>query len=428
LTDAAGAAIIGDGLGVPVLVSDDPRRELAIRAAELWGEPARAMETMAVTGTAGKTSTVFTAAAGLRAAGVSTGTIGTLGFSLDEDWLDVPRSTITTPESPDVQALLARMRDAGAGAVVMEVSAHALTLQRVAAIRFDVAAFTNLGHDHLDYYHDLESYFAAKARLFTPEWSKRRLVNVDDPYGRRLLEQAPAATVSVGGAGDYRVESVEDLDGGRRRVRLATPSGSVGFELSMLGRFSVRNAAMAAAMIDLGGVDLAAALPGFAQAQVPGRMQRIELGPGAPNVVVDFAHTPESVAAALDGLPPGRRIAVLGCGGDRDKAKRQPMGRQAALHADVVVVTDDNPRSEDPAEIRAAVLQGAKEAATSKQTCVVDGQDRRSAIALALGLGSPGDWIAILGKGHETGQELAGRTIPFDDAQVARAVWEGSHG
>ncbi len=176
-------------------------------------------------------------------------------------------------------------------------------------------------------------------------------------------------------------------------------------------------------MLDLAGIDLAAALPGFADAFVPGRMQRVDLGPGAPGVVVDFAHTPESVAAALAALPEGRRIAVLGCGGDRDHAKRGPMGAAAAEGADVVVVTDDNPRSEEPAAIRAAVLAGAREAATRTGAEVIDGGGRSEAIATALRLAGPGAWVAVLGKGHETGQHLADRTVAFDDVEVVKAEW-----
>jgi len=215
---------------------------------------------------------------------------------------------------------------------------------------------------------------------------------------------------------------------GRTRVTLATPSGEVDFTLGLLGDFNVRNATTATAMLVAAGVDLAAALPGFADAFVPGRMQRIDLGPGAPGVVVDFAHTPESVAAALAALPAGRRIAVLGCGGDRDHAKRGPMGAAAAAAASVVVVTDDNPRSEDPAAIRAEVLAGARAAAAASGAEVIESGDRSAAIGRALGLAGPGDWVAVLGKGHETGQQLADRTVAFDDAAVVRREWARAGG
>jgi len=206
-------------------------------------------------------------------------------------------------------------------------------------------------------------------------------------------------------------------------VRLATPTGARTFTLGLLGAFNVRNAATAIAMLDLAGVDLATALPGLATAFVPGRMQRVDLGPGAPGVVVDFAHTPEAVSAALDGLPAGRRIAVLGCGGDRDQAKRGPMGAAAASGAAVVVVTDDNPRSEPPEAIRAAVLAGARDAARASGATVLDGGDRADAIRLALDLAGPEDWVAVLGKGHESGQQLADRTVEFDDVAVVTATW-----
>jgi UDP-N-acetylmuramoyl-L-alanyl-D-glutamate--2,6-diaminopimelate ligase len=197
----------------------------------------------------------------------------------------------------------------------------------------------------------------------------------------------------------------------------------VEFTLGLLGEFNVRNATTATAMLDVAGVDLGAALAGFADAFVPGRMQRVPLGPGAPGAVVDFAHTPESVAAALAALPQGRRVAVLGCGGDRDHAKRGPMGAAAAEGADVVVVTDDNPRSEDPATIRAAVLAGAREMAARTGAEVIDGGERTAAITTALRLAGPDGWVAVLGKGHEAGQQLADRTVAFDDVAVVESAW-----
>jgi len=313
--------------------------------------------------------------------------------------------------------------------VAMEVSSHALALHRVDGLVFDVAAFTNLGRDHLDFHVDQENYFQAKAALFRDGRCRAAVINIDDQYGRRLAAEVAAGAsirlVTTGDtdAADYHVIASEPGADGRTHVRLATPTGEVAFTLGLLGDFNVRNATTATAMLDLAGIDLAAALPGFADAFVPGRMQRVDLGPGAPGAVVDFAHTPESVAAALAALPEGRRIAVLGCGGDRDHAKRGPMGAAAAEGADVVVVTDDNPRSEEPAAIRAAVLAGAREAASRTGAEVIDGGGRSEAIATALRLAGAGAWVAVLGKGHETGQHLAGRTVAFDDVAVVRAEW-----
>lgn len=430
LTDTEGARLLG-GLGVPVVVVPDPRGRMAALAAEVYGRPGDRLALFGVTGTAGKTSTTFLLAAGLGAAGHRVGTIGTIGFALAGEQLVSGRTTVTTPESPDLQALLAYLAEQGADAVAMEVSSHALALNRVDGLVFDVAGFTNLGRDHLDFHADQEDYFQAKARLFRDGRCRTAVVNTDDEYGVRLAEELRGSDVrliTTGVAGDYRPLSIELAPDGTSSVRLATPTGERAFGLGLLGEFNLRNAATAVAMLEAGGIDLDAALPGFAAAFVPGRMQRVDLGAGAPGVVIDFAHTPEAVGAALAALPPGRRIAVLGCGGDRDQAKRAPMGAAAAGGASVVVVTDDNPRSEAPEAIRAAVLAGAREAATTSGARVLDGGERADAIRLALELARPGDWVAVLGKGHETGQELADRRIPFDDVAVVSRTWAAMTG
>jgi UDP-N-acetylmuramoyl-L-alanyl-D-glutamate--2,6-diaminopimelate ligase len=434
LTDPAGLEELA-GIGVAVAVVDDPRTAMAGIAADVYGRPGERLALYGVTGTAGKTSTTFLLAAALAAAGQSVGTIGTIGFTLDGRRLPSPRTTVTTPESPDLQALLAYFAEHGADAVAMEVSSHALALHRVDGLAFDVAAFTNLGRDHLDFHDTQEDYFQAKASLFRDGRCRAAVVNIDDEYGRRLAAELRSAgavrLVTTGAAGDYRPTAADLLADGTTRVRLATPSGEREFALGLLGAFNVRNATTATAVLDLAGIDLDLALPGFAAAFVPGRMQRVDLGEGAPGVVVDFAHTPEAVTAALDALPEGRRVAVLGCGGDRDQAKRGPMGEAAARGASVVVVTDDNPRSEPPEAIRAAVLAGARQAAADTGAEVHDGGGRADAIRLALRLAAPGDWVAVLGKGHETGQQLADRTVPFDDVDAVARIWaeqgENSH-
>jgi len=428
LTDAAGAELAADS-GLAVVVVDDPRTELARVAAEVYGRPGERLELLGVTGTTGKTSTSFLLAAGLAATGHQVGTIGTIGFRLGERQLASGRTTVTTPESSDLQALLAYLAEQGADAVAMEVSSHALALHRVDQLRFDVAGFTNLGRDHLDFHSDQESYFQAKAELFRNGRSKAAVICIDDEYGRRLAQEVRDAgemslvTTGADSSADYYVASAQLQPDGSRLVQLVTPSGQVGFQLGLLGEFNLRNATTAAAMLDVAGLDLDVALAAFAHAAVPGRMQRVDLGADAPGVIVDFAHTPESVTAALRGLPEGRRIAVLGCGGDRDQAKRGPMGAAAAREAQLVIVTDDNPRSEDPATIRAAVLAGAREAAAHSGAEVIDGGERAQAIRAALQLAGPGDWIAILGKGHERGQQLAHESVPFDDVAVVAREW-----
>ena len=426
LTDPAGARLAA-GTAVPVVVVDDPRQAMAEAAATIYGRPAEAMTMHAVTGTNGKTTTTFLLDAALRGAGVRTGVVGTIGFFLDGRPLAAPRTTVTTPEATELQGLLGYLHEQGAEAALMEVSSHALALGRVDAIVFAVSAFTNLGRDHLDFHLDEEAYFEAKASLFTPERTRRAVVNVDDPRGRELADRmardrkVELTTVGLGGTTDVAALSCDLRDDGRTAVRARLRGRPVAFTLGLPGAFNVRNAITALAMVEATGGDVDAAAAGLADASVPGRMQRVDLGPDAPVVYVDFAHTPQAVTAALEAVGSRRRIAVLGCGGDRDPAKRRPMGAAAAQHADLVVVTDDNPRSEDPAAIRAEVLVGAR--AATGTTEVVDGGDRRSAIRLALQRARPGDVVAVLGKGHELGQEVGGAVLPFSDPEVVTAEW-----
>jgi UDP-N-acetylmuramoyl-L-alanyl-D-glutamate--2,6-diaminopimelate ligase len=430
LTDAEGIKLAA-ALAVPLVAVSDPRREMGSVAAAIYGRPAESMTMYAVTGTNGKTTTTFLLDAALRASGIRTGLVGTIGYFLDGKPLDAARTTVTTPESPDLQALLGYFREQGAEAVTMEVSSHALALGRVDAIPFAVAAFTNLGRDHLDFHSDEEAYFAAKASLFAPDRARHAVVNIDDPRGRLLVERIAAAgrpevtTVSLTEAADCHALACELRDDGRTGVRARLRDRTLEFTLSLPGEFNVRNAITALAMVAITGGDLEDAVQGLAAASVPGRMQRVDLGPQAPVVFVDFAHTPQAVAAALQAVGPRRRIAVLGCGGDRDPAKRRPMGAAAAQNADLVLVTDDNPRSEPPAAIRAEVLAGARSAlsAGGRASEVLDGGDRRSAIRQALYLAGPDDVVAILGKGHELGQEVAGELLPFSDAEVAATEW-----
>lgn len=429
LTDADGARRAVD-VGVPLVVVESPRAVMARLAADFHGRPAQRLQMFGITGTNGKTSTLFLLEAGLAAAGRTVGTVGTIGFRVAGRELPAERTTVTTPEAPDLQALLATMSQAGADAVAMEVSSHALALGRVDEITFDVAAFTHLGRDHLDFHHDLEEYFWAKASLFLNGRCRAAVVNIDDDAGRRLAElvrqegRARLVTCSELAEADYRIASWTSDETGRSRVSLHTPGGGLDFTVGMVGRFNVLNAMTATAMIETAGLSLTAAASAFATAQVPGRMQRVDLGVGAPQVVVDFAHTPEAVRAALSALPGGRRVAVIGCGGDRDPIKRGPMGEIAAELAEVVVVTDDNPRSEEPAAIRAAILAGARQGASASGALVLDGGDRRSAIRTALERADPAGWIAILGKGHERGQNIGGVISPFDDVVVVREEWD----
>ena len=429
LTDAEGAERLGSGLAVPIAVAADLRGAMARIAADLYGQPTDALRMFGVTGTNGKTTTTFLLAAALRGLGLSVGSIGTLGFELDSEPLRVARTTVTTPESIDLQALLALMRDLGAQAVAMEVSSHAMVQRRTEPVRFDVAAFTNLSPEHLDFHPDMEHYFEAKAALFTPEHCRAAVVNIDDEAGVRLAERIRATevelrTVSWREPADYRITEVSG-----RHVRLAS---GLEFDLLLPGDFNVTNAVTALAMIELAGYDREAAAGALAAVTVPGRMQPVELPAGAPTTFVDFAHTPEAVRSALavfghDRARNRRVIAVLGCGGDRDRVKREPMGRVAAEGADIVIVTDDNPRTEDPASIRARVLAGAR-SVTNDPARVIDGGERRAAIGLALRTAGVDDVVVVLGKGHEQGQESRGRVTPFDDAGVIVEEWRAAEG
>ncbi|MDR1388104.1 MAG: UDP-N-acetylmuramoyl-L-alanyl-D-glutamate--2,6-diaminopimelate ligase [Propionibacteriaceae bacterium] len=443
LTDQAGVELAGPAVtgAVPFLVSPDPRATMAELAAQLYDHPARRLAMFAVTGTNGKTTTVFCLAALLDGLGLSCATIGTLGFRLAGRRLPWPHSTVTTPEAPDLQASLAGLVDLGCRAVAIEVSSHALALGRVSGIDFRAAAFTNLGADHLDYHGSQEAYFEAKASLFDPGRVGTAVIWSDQPAGRRLAQRVRAAegqVVTVGrrpdpGLGRHLAIVGERVDAdGSTLVELAVAADRVGwtFRLGLPGQHNVSDAALAVGLAWAGGLDPSAGLDRLAQVRVPGRLQRVDLPTGAPRVYVDFAHTPQAVESALAALRPGRTIVVLGAGGDRDQGKRGPMGAAAVGGADVVIVTDDNPRGEDPALIRQAVLAGARQArrlapaGSRAAVCRIhDGGARRDAIRLALQYAMAGDSVAVLGKGHETTQEIGGVSAAFDDASVVAEEW-----
>jgi UDP-N-acetylmuramoyl-L-alanyl-D-glutamate--2,6-diaminopimelate ligase len=417
LTDPTGAGRAP--AGVPLLVVDEPRRVLGRVSALVYGHPAERLRTIGVTGTQGKTTTSRLAEGGLAAAGVRVGVIGTLGTRIDGT--DV-RTALTTPEAPDLHALFALMLERGVEACVMEVSSHALVLGRVDGVVFDVAVFLNLGRDHLDFHETVEDYYAAKASLFTPERSRRAVVNVDDAFGRRLAGETtlPVVALSTGGrvarwrAADVRAEP------GRSSFRVEGPDGlAIAAGVPLAGDYNVANALAAVAACGEAGFDPAAVAAGIAALPgVPGRLERVDAGQDF-EVVVDYAHKPDAVEAAIRTLRPltgGQVIVVLGAGGDRDPGKRPIMAEIAGRLADVLVVTDDNPRTEDPAAIRAAMLGGTTEATAE----VVEVGDRRAAIAEALRRARTGDIVLVAGKGHETGQEVRGVVHPFDDRAVVR--------
>jgi UDP-N-acetylmuramoyl-L-alanyl-D-glutamate--2,6-diaminopimelate ligase len=423
LTDSAGVDAMGD-VDVPVLIHPDPRSVLGELAATVYGHPSERLRVIGVTGTSGKTTTTYLAEAGLRSAERVAGLIGTVGVRIDGR--DQP-SALTTPEAPDLQALLAVMVEQGVDTVVMEVSSHALTLGRVDGVQFAVGGFTNLSRDHLDFHPTMQDYFDAKARLFDPESNSHAstsVICVDDDAGKAIARIAhqPVSVSATGRDADWRVENVETVEMGAQEFLAVDPAGvHHGLRIGLPGRYNVANCLLAVALLDAVGVSPEQAAPGLRSATVPGRLERIDRGQGFL-ALVDYAHKPGALRAVLETLraQSGGRVAVVfGAGGNRDPGKREPMGSVAAELADLVVVTDDNPRDEEPAAIRAAVMAGAEGGPAQ----VVEIGDRREAIDHAVAWARAGDVVLIAGKGHEAGQTSHGQTRPFDDREeLARAL------
>ncbi|NUS43584.1 MAG: UDP-N-acetylmuramoyl-L-alanyl-D-glutamate--2,6-diaminopimelate ligase [Mycobacteriaceae bacterium] len=424
LTDSAGAGLLDPELGVPVLVHDDPRGVLGEVSASVYGRPSERLLVVGITGTSGKTTTSYLIEAGLTAGGRRTALIGTIGTRVEGR--AVP-SALTTPEAPQLHAMFAAMVEQGIDAVVMEVSSHALALGRVDGVRFDVAAFTNLSQDHFDFHAGFEDYFAAKARLFAPESRVRAdvaVVCVDDEWGQRMVEVAGpfTVTVSTSGPANWTLAEGPAVDSRGQRFTVDGPM-RLPMRLRLPGPYNVANALLAVATCVAAGVDAAVAADALAQVQVPGRMERVDRGQDFL-AVVDYAHKPaavEAVLAALRSQNEGRIAAVVGAGGDRDSGKRPLMGEVAARAADLVVITDDNPRTEDPAAIREQVAAGARAVVAGRGEIRVIG-DRAAAIAAAVAWAGPGDVVLVAGKGHETGQEIHGVKHPFDDRTVLAAA------
>jgi UDP-N-acetylmuramoyl-L-alanyl-D-glutamate--2,6-diaminopimelate ligase len=424
LTDPAGARA-ARAAGVPVLVHERPRTVLGPISARVYGDPSARLAIIGVTGTAGKTTTSYLVEAGLAGSGRTTGLIGTVETRVAGERLD---SAFTTPEAPDLQALLALMVERGVTHVAMEVSSHALALGRVDGTRFAVGAFTNLSQDHLDFHADLEDYFAAKARLFDGR-SGVEVVCVDQQWGRRLVRDGTVTVSTTGTDATWWADAVTVEPTGAQSFDAHGPGGLTQRLLSRLpGAFNVANTLLAVACVHAAGGTVERAVRAIATVDVAGRMERVRRGQNFV-AVVDYAHKPAAVSAVLDAVRrqhPGARLGVvLGCGGDRDSAKRPVMGAEAARRADLLVVTDDNPRSEDPAAIRSAVLAGALDVPAAERAEVVEIGDRAAAIRAAVRWAGPGDVVVIAGKGHETGQEVAGVTHPFVDRdELAAAIDE----
>lgn len=389
-------------VGVPQIVVRSVRLAIGPLCDAVYGHPSRRVEVIGVTGTNGKTTTTHLIGAILTGAGRPTSTIGTLS------------GAFTTPEAPDLQRRLSEFADSGIAAVAMEVSSHALALHRVDRTRFVAAVFTNLGRDHLDLHGTQEAYFAAKARLFDPEFAERAIINVDDEWGRRLASSVRIPLVT------YSASQLEDVSVSMRSVSYTWRSRRVTVPLG--GSFNVMNSLAALTAAVEVGIDPDDAVGALAGApQVPGRFEFVDEGQGF-DVVVDFAHTPDALAALLATTRAnvgGRIIVVFGCGGNRDRAKRPEMGRVAVDGADLVVVTSDNPRDEDPAAIIDGICEGID--AVDRPRLIVE-PDRATAIEAACRLARPGDVVLVAGKGHERTQTIGDSILEFDDRAVARRV------
>jgi len=407
----------------PWIATPNPRKAAALAAWALAGNPEKRLVLVGVTGTNGKSTVCDLTTRILAQAGQRVGVFGTLGYRLPHRAVPALR---TTPEATDLAPLLAELVAAGGQAAVMEVSSHALALERVAGLSFQVAVWTNFTQDHLDFHRTMEEYFTAKRKLFellAP--GGVRVINADDPELQPLLPELTPAdfTFGFGETAQVRATDLElSLEGSR--FTLTTPRGSCPVLLPLLGKHNVANALAAAAAALALGCDLAAVAAGLAHAQpLPGRLERVPLD--APFAVfVDYAHTPdalEKVLTTLRSLTSGRLIVVFGCGGDRDPGKRPLMGQVVARLADVPIVTSDNPRSEDPGAIIAQILEGM-EPSPNPRTLVLP--DRRDAIAAALRLAEPGSVVLLAGKGHEEVQIFADRTVPFSDREEAIKAWQ----
>jgi UDP-N-acetylmuramoyl-L-alanyl-D-glutamate--2,6-diaminopimelate ligase len=431
---AQGAAVVVSEQAPPAgveaawIVVADARRALAVLATEFYGHPSRDMQVIGITGTNGKTTTAYLLAAIFEAAGVPCGVLGTVAYRVGPKDSDLRDASRTTPEAPDLQALLREMADNGCGACAMEVSSHALALHRVDEIQFAAGVFTNLTRDHLDFHADMDEYFRAKRRLFEmlPAGAPA-LLNVDDPRGASLAEAGGRPVT-------YGINRPADIAPGPLSFSLAglsfdvrTPRGTIHVRSSLVGRPNVYNILAAVATTTALGLPFDAIERGLSQlAGVPGRFQVVSRKDDDVTVVVDYAHTDDALRNLLETARPltaGRLVTVFGCGGDRDRTKRPLMGAVAGRLSDAIVITSDNPRSEDPnriiEEIQRGITADTRRPSDAPQV-VLAIPDRRSAIAKAVELARPGDLVLVAGKGHEKYQVIGDRTLPFDDVEVAR--------
>jgi len=429
---AAGAAAIlaeartlSEPPGVPLLEVDAIDPALAFAAEAVHGDPSGTLGVIGITGTNGKTTSAWLTAAALDGAGARTARLGTLGFDFGGGHDEIG---LTTPFADEISRCLARVRDGGGSHLVMEVSSHALAQRRVEAIRFQVAAFTNLTQDHLDFHGTMQRYAATKERLFTELDPAASVINIDDPFGRRLAARARGRVLTVGRReGDVRLGRAE-LGPGGIQAQIVLPSGAVDLASPLVGEHNLDNCSIALGIVEALGMDVTAAARALSQTQaVPGRLERCDGAGDDLVVLVDYAHTPDALRRALGavrGLTRGRIWCVFGCGGDRDPKKRPKMGAAVAEGADRAVLTSDNPRSEAPAAIAAAVEPALKAGGKPYDVEL----DRAKAISLAVTAASPGDVVLIAGKGHEPYQIIGEQVLAFDDREQARAALRARRG
>lgn len=412
------------GLGVPVIVVNHERKALALAAEALHGNPSQAVKVIGVTGTNGKTTVAVLTEYALGVCGAKPARLGTLGFSFDGE---LQPSNLTTPEADQVSRFLAHVRDNGGTHCVLEASSHALVQHRLDGLQIDVAAFTNLTQDHLDFHGDLHSYGEAKSRLFRELSPRASVIHTKDKFGQLLAGEFPNA-LRVGTAFDCAVRPVTvTVDQSGIAGKVQVPGGTAQLSSPLIGQHNLENLLVVLGIVSAAGFDARQVAPAFADAPaVPGRFERCD-GPGdAITVLVDYAHTPDAlsrVLQALKGLSKGRLICVFGCGGDRDPVKRPLMGEAAGNLADYLIVTNDNPRSEDPERIATAILEGVRRTSVQHEKIL----DRAAAIERAIQMASPKDCVLLAGKGHEDYQIIGKERLHFDDREVARAALARRH-
>jgi UDP-N-acetylmuramoyl-L-alanyl-D-glutamate--2,6-diaminopimelate ligase len=400
--------------------ASDVREALALASKNFFGDPSSKLKVVGITGTNGKTTSSYLVHGILEHAGIDSGLIGTVQYLVGGEIISASR---TTPESPDLLGLMDMMVKRGCGACIVEVSSHALTLHRVTGVKLEVAVFMNLTRDHLDFHNDMEEYFRAKAILFETGEVKHHVVNRDDPFGMRLLKELGADTLTFGmDKGDIAPEGPVTTEGWGSRCRLKTPWGPVDVNTSLPGRFNLYNIMAAVASCGLLGLDADTIARGLSSVdRVPGRFEKVDRGQPF-TAIVDYAHTPDALQNILESaraITEGRVITVFGCGGDRDSSKRPLMGEAAGRLSDVVFVTSDNPRSEDPEFIMNDIMEGLGEPVGTVERV----SDRRTAIARAAREAQPGDMVVVAGKGHENYQIIGERILPFSDVdELAMAI------